>query len=139
MPCALRAHVFSRRLSTSKDAFFETTNGMVLAPTAEDIIVGAPQNVLPLRLFQIQLKFRNEVRPSKGLTRSFEFVMKDGYTLHKSRPPLLHFVKKVLIAYRLMLASFGINIAIAMAVGSDIGGRHSFELLAGSADNCGTE
>ena len=70
------------RFSDRKDAEF------CLGPTHEEVITDVVRKVvksykqLPMNLYQIQTKFRDEIRPRFGLMRGREFVMKDGYSFH---------------------------------------------------------
>ena len=77
-----------------------------LGPTHEELITSLVRNELrsykelPLSLYQIQVKFRDEIRPRFGLLRSREFIMKDAYSFHTSRKDLEEYYAKCLEAYR---------------------------------------
>ncbi len=130
MPCAVRASAFDRRLRAMGDAFIKASNDMVLAPTAEDVVVAMPSACAPTKLYQVQLKFRLEPRPSHGLVRSYEFVMKDGYVVSATRRGALNELKAVMGSYVRVLRGVGIEVAPCVASAKDIGGSHSLELVA---------
>jgi prolyl-tRNA synthetase len=108
---------------------------MVLAPTHEEAMVDLVKSVvssyrqLPVFLFQFQTKFRNENRPRGGLIRTREFVMKDGYSFHRSRTELNNFFPKVFAAYERIFRACRVPVITAdAAVGMMLGDR-SFEFL----------
>lgn len=108
---------------------------MVLAPTHEEAMVELVKSVvtsyrqLPVFLFQFQSKYRNEARPRGGLLRTREFVMKDGYSFHRSRTELNNFFPKAFAAYERIFAACRVPIITAeAAVGMMLGDR-SFEFL----------
>ena len=76
-----------------------------LAPTHEEVITSIASETinsykqLPQCFYQIQTKFRDEIRPRFGLMRSREFIMKDGYSFHSSENDLASFYEKVGNAY----------------------------------------
>ena len=71
-----------------------------LAPTHEEVITTLVSEIinsykqLPVSYYQIQTKFRDEIRPRFGLMRSREFIMKDGYLFHSSEEDSKNFIKK---------------------------------------------
>ncbi len=99
MPCALQANIFVRRLRAKHRLFFKTSKSLVLAPTAEEVALAVPSSCAPSKQYQIQLKFRNEVRPTQVLARSFEFTMCDSYILSKNKLALFNQFKAVVTEY----------------------------------------
>ncbi|RIA98654.1 hypothetical protein C1645_731547 [Glomus cerebriforme] len=104
-----------------------------LAPTHEEEItqlVGhevISYRQLPLRLYQIGRKYRDEMRPRYGLLRGREFIMKDLYTFDTSEEAALKTYEEVLIAYRNIFDKIGIPFVIADADSGNIGGTKSHE------------
>ena len=80
-----------------------------MAPTHEEVITSISSEIiksykqLPLCFYQIQTKFRDEIRPRFGLMRSREFIMKDGYSFHSSKEDLSSFYEKMGKAYEIFL------------------------------------
>ncbi len=81
IPCANRASVFANRLEAHPELLVTSNNNMVLAPTAEGIVLLLSGALTLGKLCQVQLKFRNEGRASSNLIRSCEFIIKDCYML----------------------------------------------------------
>ena len=113
---------------------FRTENQeMILAPTHEEEItslVGSLANSyrqLPLRLYQIGEKFRNEARPRGGLLRCREFVMKDLYTFDRSREEAQDTYNQVCEAYNILFGQLGLTFYKAQAGSGAIGGSCSHE------------
>ena len=114
-----------------------------LAPTHEEIITDLVRsNVksykeLPLLLYQIQTKFRDEARPRFGLMRCREFLMKDAYSFHRDEKDLEKTYKKVYNAYIKIFKRCGLNCEIVEADPGLIGGglSHEFEILAQSGED----
>lgn len=106
---------------------------MVLAPTHEEEITALVASLtnsyrnLPLRLYQIGEKFRNEARPRGGLLRCREFVMKDLYTFDKSLKEAQGTYDEVCLAYRSIFIGLGLNFYQAQASSGAIGGSCSHE------------
>lgn len=82
---------------------------------------------LPLYLYQIQNKFRNEIRSTGGLLRVREFMMKDLYSFHTDEKDLLDYFQKVIGAYKKIFKRCNLEIAICQASGGTIGGRETYE------------
>jgi len=108
---------------------------LVLAPTHEEAMVELVKSVvtsyreLPLFMYQFQTKFRNEPRTRGGLMRTKEFVMKDGYSFHRSFTELNNFFPKVFDAYRRIFERCRVPAVPAEAsVGKMLGDR-SYEFL----------
>lgn len=106
----------------------------VLAPTHEEAVCELftacvhSYRSLPLRLYQIGPKFRDEVRPRFGLIRAREFSMKDLYTFDRSVDAAMHTYSLVRAAYESLFARLGVRIAVAAADAGSIGGSTTHEL-----------
>ncbi|ATW06168.1 Proline--tRNA ligase [Candidatus Hodgkinia cicadicola] len=138
MPCATRTNVFANRLKTHPKLFVITNNNMVLAPTAEDIVASLPSALTLGKLYQIQLKFRNEARASPNLIRSCEFIMKDCYMLFNNRHTLLTEFKRAMTEYKLLFRTLGMQIVVTMGDSKLLGACHSFEFIAPCARSFNT-
>ena len=112
---------------------FRTVNEMILAPTHEEEITTLAASLvhsyrqLPLRLYQIGEKFRNEARPRGGLLRCREFVMKDLYTFDRSIEEARATYNEVCQVYRDTFMGLGLTVYQAQASSGAIGGSHSHE------------
>tara|TARA_Y100001933_G_scaffold261395_1_gene316033 strand:- start:9543 stop:11336 length:1794 start_codon:yes stop_codon:yes gene_type:complete len=106
-----------------------------LAPTHEEVITQITSEIinsykqLPFCLYQIQTKFRDEIRPRFGLMRSKEFIMKDAYSFHNSEDDLKNFYKKMEIAYRNIFKNCGLETIGVDADSGAIGGAASKEFM----------
>ncbi|KAI9644451.1 hypothetical protein NHQ30_006472 [Ciborinia camelliae] len=115
------------RLKDRKDA------GYLLAPTHEEEITELVSNSvhsykeLPVRLYQITRKYRDELRPRQGLLRSREFVMKDLYTFDYNNTSALSTYDDVRMAYKNLFDELKIPYLVAEADSGDIGGDLSHE------------
>lgn len=115
------------RLSDRKDA------QLLLAPTHEEEITQLVKldvnssKQLPVRLFHIGRKYRDELRPRAGLLRSREFIMKDLYTFDLDRTKALETYLAVQGAYEKILKRIGIPFVVAEADSGAIGGSQSHE------------
>lgn len=115
-----------------------TGHGMVLGMTHEEAVVhlarteATTYTKYPFAVFQIQTKFRDEVRPRGGLIRTREFLMKDAYSFHTTQESLDEYYQKCYNAYFKIFKRVGVKNFIA--VESDTGmmggmGAHEFMLL----------
>ena len=108
---------------------------MVLAPTHEEVITNLVKaNVqsyrdLPLILYQIQTKFRDEPRPRAGLVRVREFDMKDAYSFNADLKSLDESYQAMAVAYRNIFKRCGLPVLMAEADSGAIGGKDSHEFL----------
>ena len=108
---------------------------MVLAPTHEEVITNVVKaNVqsyrdLPLILYQIQTKFRDEARPRAGLVRVREFDMKDAYSFNADEASLEESYQAMAQAYRNIFRRCGLPVLMAEADSGAIGGKDSHEFL----------
>ncbi len=111
-----------------------------LGPTHEEIITDLIRKRvksykdLPFSLFQIQNKFRNEMRPTGGLLRTREFIMKDLYSFHSSEKDLKNFYEKVKKAYFRIFKRCGLKSICVEADPGTIGGKSSHEFMVVSKD-----
>ena len=107
-----------------------------LAPTAEELIVSLIRDhitswrQLPLSLYQIQTKFRDEARPRFGLMRGREFIMKDAYSFHVDTEDLDRHFKEMEEAYDRIFKRVGLDIIKVSADNGAIGGSASTEFMA---------
>lgn len=116
---------------------FEDRRGrpMVLAPTHEEVVTNVVKaNVqsyrdLPLLLYQIQTKFRDEPRPRAGLVRVREFDMKDAYSFNADDASLDESYQAMAQAYHNIFRRCGIPVLMAEADSGAIGGKDSHEFL----------
>lgn len=106
-----------------------------LGPTHEEVITDLTRRFissykeLPLSLFQIQSKFRNEMRSTGGLLRVREFIMKDLYSFHTTEDDLNKFYHQVLEAYLRIFQRCGLTVKVASASGGTIGGKETHEFM----------
>ena len=112
----------------------------VLGATHEEIITDLAANFvkshkqLPLMLYQIQTKFRNEPRPQGGLVRTREFVMKDAYSFHTDAADLDRFYEVMMFAYGIIFGQCRIAGKMVEAEGGAIGSGQSHEFVAGDLE-----
>lgn len=115
----------------------------VLGPTHEEVITDLIRNEvssykqLPLTLFQIQTKFRDEVRPRFGVMRSREFLMKDAYSFHATQASLQETYDNMYEAYSKIFTRIGLDFRAVLADTGSIGGSasHEFQVLAASGED----
>jgi prolyl-tRNA synthetase len=115
----------------------------VYAPTAEEVITDTVRDTissyrqLPINLYQIQTKFRDEVRPRFGLMRGREFVMKDAYSFHSSMESLNEAYEAMRSAYTRVFHRCGLDHVAVEADTGNIGGSasHEFMVLAQSGED----
>ncbi|WP_149454347.1 proline--tRNA ligase [Pasteuria penetrans] len=107
----------------------------VLGPTHEEIITSLVRDAvssykrLPLLLYQLQTKFRDEARPRSGLLRGREFWMKDAYSFHADADSLLVTYNDVLSAYQRMFSRCCLDVRVVEADAGSIGGNQTHEFL----------
>jgi len=115
----------------------------VLGPTHEEVITDLIRNELssykqlPINLFQIQTKFRDEVRPRFGVMRSREFIMKDAYSFHTTQESLQETYEAMYRAYSQSFTRMGLDFRAVDADTGSIGGSasHEFQVLAKSGED----
>lgn len=107
-----------------------------LGPTHEEVITSLVRDELksykklPLTLFQIQTKFRDELRPRFGLLRGREFIMKDAYSFHIDEESLDKTYRDMYDAYSRIFTRLDLNFRAVEADGGSIGGSHTHEFMA---------
>ena len=106
-----------------------------LAPTHEEVITSIASEIinsykqLPVCYYQIQTKFRDEIRPRFGLMRGREFIMKDGYSFHSSESDLKIFYKNMEKSYENIFRNCGLETIGVDADSGAIGGAASKEFM----------
>lgn len=106
-----------------------------LGPTHEEIITQVVRDYLnsykklPLALYQIQTKFRDEMRPRFGLMRGREFIMKDAYSFHETDEELNEWYKAFTIAYTAIFNRCGLATRIVSSDVGQIGGNEADEFM----------
>ena len=106
-----------------------------LGPTHEEVITTVAKEMirsyrqLPLHLYQIQTKFRDEIRPRFGLMRGREFIMKDGYSFHTDEESLKETYQDMYQAYTNMMRRSGLKFRAVDADSGAIGGSGSTEFM----------
>jgi prolyl-tRNA synthetase len=114
-----------------------------LGPTHEEVITDLVRNEinsykqLPLNLYQIQTKVRDEIRPRFGIMRSREFLMKDAYSFHASEASLESTYQDMHMAYTQIFTRLGLDFRPVIADSGSIGGStsHEFHVLANSGED----
>jgi len=107
-----------------------------LGPTHEEVITTLVRDdvnsykKLPLNLYQIQTKFRDEVRPRFGLIRCREFIMKDAYSFDTSQEGLDRSFQAMFDAYTRIFTRVGLNFRAVEADAGSIGGTGTYEFMA---------
>ncbi len=127
-----RIEKFGKELLRFKD---RKDTEFVLAPTNEEMMVDFVRNRitsyknLPVNLYQIKTKFRDEARPRFGLMRGREFIMKDGYSFHTSNEDLDREFDAMEAAYKKILTRLELNYRVVEADSGTIGGSESKEFM----------
>lgn len=112
-------------------------------PTHEEVITDlVSQEIrsykqLPITFYQIQTKFRDEIRPRFGLMRAREFLMKDAYSFHLDHASLQQTYDDMFAAYSRIFERMGLNFRAVLADNGSIGGHasHEFHVLANSGED----
>ncbi len=124
--------------------FKDRKNGdYVLSPTNEEAVVNMVKNRitsykdLPINLYQIYTKFRDEARPRFGLMRGREFLMKDAYSFHESKEDLIREFNLMEETYKNVYNRLGLEYRVVEADSGAIGGSGSkeFHVLANSGED----
>ena len=127
-----RINKFGKELLRFRD---RKDNLFVLGPTHEEMMVHLIRNnvtsykQLPLNLYQIKTKFRDEARPRFGLMRAREFVMKDGYSFHSSDEDMKREFQLMEETYRKIFQRLGLDFRVVEADSGAIGGSGSKEFM----------
>ena len=135
-----RWETFGGQLLTMKDS-----NGRdyCFGPTHEEVITDLVRNELrsykqlPINFYQIQTKFRDEIRPRFGVMRAREFIMKDAYSFHLSQESLQQTYDDMYNAYCRIIGRLGLRFRAVEADTGAIGGSasHEFQVLANSGED----
>ncbi|MES9963313.1 MAG: proline--tRNA ligase [Candidatus Sedimenticola sp. 20ELBAFRAG] len=112
-------------------------------PTHEEIITDLARNELqsykqlPINLYQIQTKFRDEIRPRFGVMRAREFLMKDAYSFHATQESLQQTYEVMYDTYSRIFSRCGLDFRAVQADTGSIGGNasHEFHVLADSGED----
>jgi prolyl-tRNA synthetase len=118
-----------RRIKDRKD------NEFCLGPTHEEVVTDIVRREvrsyrqLPLNLYQVQTKFRDEIRPRFGLMRGREFIMKDAYSFDLDEAAANVSYEKMYQAYRRIFQRCGLNFRAVEADTGSIGGSYSHEFM----------
>jgi prolyl-tRNA synthetase len=141
-PALIPREIFERsgRWADYGDALFRLTDrreaDYLLAPTHEELFTLTVKSEcsshkdLPLSLFQIQTKYRDEARPRAGILRGREFVMKDSYSFDLDDAGLARSYRAHRDAYERIFTRLGLSYRIVSAVSGSMGGSASEEFLA---------
>ena len=113
------------------------------APTAEEVVTDYARNELksykqlPVNFYQIQTKFRDEIRPRFGVMRAREFLMKDAYSFHLTQESLAETYQAMYEAYTRIFTRLGLTFRAVQADTGAIGGNasHEFQVLADSGED----
>ncbi|MCW8894938.1 MAG: proline--tRNA ligase [Sulfurimonas sp.] len=135
-----RAETMGKEMLRIKDRH---ENDFVLSPTNEEAMVELVKNRvtsykdLPLNLYQINTKFRDEARPRYGLLRGREFLMKDGYSFHASTEDMVREFDLMEVTYKKIFTRLGLDFRVVEADSGAIGGEGSkeFHVLADSGED----
>lgn len=112
-------------------------------PTHEEIVTDVIRSdlntykQLPIQVFQINTKFRDEIRPRYGVMRAREFMMKDGYSFNADPESLQQTYDNIKQAYFNMFNTMGLHVKAVLADTGDIGGdnSHEFHVLANAGED----
>lgn len=121
--------LFETKSRWSKSEYF-------LGPTHEEIVVPlvgrflSSYKDLPISVYQIQTKFRDEKRAKSGIIRGREFVMKDMYSFHETPEELEEYYEKVKLSYLKIFDECGIKAKVTKASGGDFTKKYSHEFMA---------
>jgi len=127
-----RWEVYGKELARFNDRH---ANQMCLAPTHEEVITSVVSGTftsykqLPVNLYQIQTKFRDEIRPRFGLLRGREFIMKDAYSFHSSQESLDEEYENMARAYKRIFERCGLETKMVQSDSGAIGGSVSHEFM----------
>jgi prolyl-tRNA synthetase len=115
----------------------------VIGPTHEEVITDVVRKEvksyrqLPVHFYQVQMKFRDEIRPRFGVMRGREFLMKDGYSFHTSYDDLQREYRNMFDTYSRIFTRLGLKFRAVAADTGSIGGTgsHEFHVLADSGED----
>ncbi|MFH0357411.1 proline--tRNA ligase [Streptococcus sp. A27] len=145
-PALLSADIWreSGRYDTYGDDLYKLKNregsDFILGPTHEETVTLLARDAvqsykqLPLNIYQIQPKYRDEKRPRNGLLRGREFIMKDGYSFHASYESLDQTYDDYKAAYEAIFTRAGLEFKAIIGDGGAMGGKDSQEFMAITPD-----
>ena len=115
----------------------------VIGPTHEEVVTDIVRREiksyrqLPVHFYQVQMKFRDEIRPRFGVMRGREFLMKDGYSFHTSYEDLQREYRNMFDTYSRIFTRLGLKFRAVAADTGSIGGTgsHEFHVLADSGED----
>src|ERR1700712_2631717 len=115
----------------------------VIGPTHEEVVTDIARREiksyrqLPVNFYQVQTKFRDEIRPRFGVMRGREFIMKDAYSFDRDQAGLAESYKKMFDAYVRVFSRIGLEFRAVAADNGSIGGSglHEFSLVAHTREN----
>lgn len=118
-------------------------NEFVIGPTHEEVITDIARNQIrsyrqmPVNFYQIQTKFRDEIRPRFGVMRGREFIMKDAYSFDKDAEGLGESYRKMYDAYVRIFSRLGLEFRPVAADSGSIGGNfsHEFHVIADTGED----
>ncbi|MEX3630512.1 MAG: proline--tRNA ligase [Burkholderia sp.] len=118
-------------------------NDFVIGPTHEEVITDIARNQIksyrqmPVNFYQIQTKFRDEIRPRFGVMRGREFIMKDAYSFDKDQAGLKESYRKMYDAYVRVFTRIGLEFRAVAADNGSIGGSgsHEFHVIADTGED----
>ncbi|MFP3747317.1 aminoacyl--tRNA ligase-related protein, partial [Achromobacter sp. SIMBA_011] len=118
-------------------------NDFVIGPTHEEVITDIARNQIksyrqmPVNFYQIQTKFRDEIRPRFGVMRGREFLMKDAYSFDKDAAGLNESYRKMYDAYVRIFTRLGLEFRAVAADSGSIGGNfsHEFHVIADTGED----
>ncbi len=118
-------------------------NAFVIGPTHEEVITDIARNQIksyrqmPVNFYQIQTKFRDEIRPRFGVMRGREFIMKDAYSFDKDQAGLKESYRKMYDAYVRVFTRIGLEFRAVAADNGSIGGSgsHEFHVIADTGED----
>ncbi len=123
--------------SSSKQmySFLGRTGEYCLAPTGEEIVLDFVKDFiisykdLPINIYQIGNKYRDEIRVRGGIFRSKEFLMKDGYSFHATFDDMVHEYESMRECYFKIFSALGLDVVAVEACNSNMGGKVSHEFM----------
>lgn len=118
-------------------------NDFVIGPTHEEVVTDIARNQIksyrqmPVNFYQIQTKFRDEIRPRFGVMRGREFIMKDAYSFDKDAAGLNESYRKMYDAYVRIFSRLGLEFRAVAADSGSIGGNfsHEFHVIADTGED----
>ena len=135
-----RSNSFGKEFLRFKD---RNERNFLYGPTAEEVVTDLvskfqiKKQEFPITLYNIQWKFRDEIRPRFGLLRAREFLMKDAYSFHQEESCLMKTYEKMFQAYSRIFEKLGISICTNEADTGEMGGflSHEFQVKCKLGEN----